>query len=209
MKRKTKDSLELGSNVIQLLMPQNRPLIMVDAIHSYTRDPTTLTSSRHISANERIFDGHFSNLHLWPGIFTLEGMGQSCQLLNSILSLQRLWEHEGGKPEEVIDALRNLELGFKLRAGLEPDTTDTLMKGISVIATRIGVSTSVDVKFLHPVFAGQRLDFDAKLTHEFDDNLRFEAEALVENRPVARGVLTASKALAFPTLDERVKGNLG
>jgi 3-hydroxyacyl-[acyl-carrier-protein] dehydratase len=197
MKEKTEPSLRLGSNVIELLIPHRRPLLMVDSIESFELQPEPrLAASRLISANEPVFEGHFPGLHLWPGVYTIEGLGQSCNLLYILVKIVREYE---GNPEDLLKALRNLELGFQLHPGFRPDDVRRLVEGISKVASFVGVSTSVDVKLLSPVFAGQRLDYRVRLTHEFEEQLRFEAEALVSGRPVARGVLTASAGFRIPS----------
>lgn len=60
------------------------------------------------------------------------------------------------------------------------------------------MSSAVDIKLLQPVFAGQRLDYRIGLTHEIDKRMRFDAEALVEDVPVARAVMTASRGSWLP-----------
>jgi hypothetical protein len=55
------------------------------------------------------------------------------------------------------------------------------------------MSSAVEVKLLQPVFGGQRLDYRVTLTHEIDKMERFDVEALVDEVPVARGVMTATR----------------
>ncbi len=196
MKEKTSHATRLGSNIVELLIPHRRPLLMVDSIESFELQPEPrLTASRHISANEAIFEGHFPGLHLWPGAYTIEGLGQSCNLLYILVKIIRGYE---GDPENILRALRNLELGFQLHPGFKADDARRLVEGISRTASFVGMSTSVDVKLLSPVFAGQRLDYHVRLTHEFEEQLRFETEAAVAGKPVARGVLTASAGFRLP-----------
>src|SRR5262249_30324140 len=79
---KTKHNLSLGPDTIQRLPPHGRPFLMVDTVEGYERAPhPTLLAARHVSANEPVFEGHFPGLHLWPGVYTIEGLGQSANLL--------------------------------------------------------------------------------------------------------------------------------
>jgi len=198
MMEETKNEVKLGSNVIELLIPHRRPFLMVDAIESLAFEPEPrLEASRQISANEEVFRGHFPGLHLWPGVYTIEGLGQSCNLLYVLV---RILRELGGDRETLFKALRNLELGFRLHPGFKADAAARITEGLSKAAGAIGVSSSVDLKFLEPVFAGQRLVYDVRLTHEIGDQLRFESEARVGDRPVARGTLTASCAFRLPPI---------
>lgn len=201
---KTSSSLSLGPDVVQLLLPHRRPFLMVDAIEGYERAPRpTLRATRHIASNEPVFEGHFPGIHLWPGVYTIEGMGQSCNLLHILWSLQRAWEELREDPEEVLLALRNLELGYKLKPGFRPEVSARLLRALTSAdpeaPSRMGMAAAVEVKLLTPVFAGQRLDYIVVQTHLLDNLVRFEVEAQVEGRAVARGVMTSSRDVRFPS----------
>ena len=117
--------LELGPDVIHHLLPHRRPLLFVDSVRAYDRGASKRTPSRfgrarQISANEEVFAGHFPGLSLWPGIYTIEGLGQSCFLLEVLWALQKEWQDEGGDPEEILSALKNLELGYQLSPRFRP-----------------------------------------------------------------------------------------
>ena len=122
-------TLRLGSNVVELLLPHRRPFLLVDAIYAYEREPMPrLLAGRLITANEDIFRGHFPSLHLWPGTYTQEGLGQSCYLLGGLIGLQKGWTALGEDPEDVLKELRNLELGFRLQAGYRPEASTRLLE---------------------------------------------------------------------------------
>lgn len=195
--------LHLGPDVVTRLLPHRRPFLMVDSIVGYARAPRpSLCAARVISANEPVFEGHFPGLHLWPGVYTIEGMGQSCNLLRILLELQGAWETQGRDPDGVLEALRNMDLGFHFqpgyRADVGKDLADVLAKDLATPTSRMGVSAAVDVKFLHPVFAGQTLVFTVTQTHAVEGLLRFEVEAEVESRLVARGVMSGAMGSKLP-----------
>lgn len=184
--------LHFGSEVVQHLLPHRRPLLLVDAVTSYRRSPlATLAGKRHISANEEIFAGHFPDLHLWPGIYTQEGLGQCCHLLQVIAFLQDAWQARGQDPEEVLLALRQLDRGYRLQPGLKPQA-DFPWRELSGAGAKIGMAGSVDMRFLAPVFAGQCLEYRVTRTHVLENLSRFEVEATVEGRCVAKGKLTGA-----------------
>jgi 3-hydroxymyristoyl/3-hydroxydecanoyl-(acyl carrier protein) dehydratase len=190
-----KRSFELGPDVIRQLLPYRRPLLLVDSVRAYHRGVDSgrpeLWARRQISANEEVFAGHFPGLHMWPGIYTQEGLGQSCFLLEVLLTLQEEWERQGGDPDEVLLALRNLELGYQLNPAFRPQGS-ALLERLRHLDRRIGISASVEMRFMHPVFAGQCLDYHVARTHLVDAFRRFDVEASVEGRTVARGVMTGA-----------------
>ena len=193
MKWEFKGTLRFGSNVIELLLPQRRPFVMVDFVDSFYATPVpTLDAGRHISANEHYFAGHFPGLHVWPGSLTIEGLGQTGALLMTILRMRRAAEEEGVDPDTIGDALRNLDLGFRLHPGYRADAAAAFLAKLRTRMSGLSVGASVEMKFLRPVFAGQRLDYRVRLTHEIGDATRFAAEACVEGVVVAAGVMTGS-----------------
>lgn len=190
MKRK----LELGPDVVQRLLPHRRPFLMVDRVEAFEAGATpTLFASRLISSNEPVFDGHFPGLHLWPGVYTIEGLLQTSNLLH-IFTVTR--EHLGAEADTLFDALENLELGYRLKPGHRPELVERfaalLGKDVDPVE-RGGVAAAIDVKLLAPVFAGQRLDYQVTLTRVIDRLIRFEAEALVDGKLVAKGVVTSAR----------------
>jgi 3-hydroxyacyl-[acyl-carrier-protein] dehydratase len=199
---KASSRLCLGAEVIHLLIPHRRPFLMVDVIESYERGPRpTLRAARVISANEPVFEGHFPDLCLWPGVYTIEGMGQSNNLLSVISAYEDAWEAAGHDPAEVLEGLKNLALGYRLHPGYKPELATKLLSSLKATANRhIGMSAAVDVKLLHPVFAGQRLEYISVRSHIVDNLIRFEVEARVDGRTVAKGVMTGTRGI--PPLPE-------
>lgn len=186
-------SLELGSNVVELLLPQRRPFLMVDAVEAFDAAVPSLTTRRHISANEPCFDGHFPQLHIWPGTLTLEGMAQSSALLLALVVMRRAAAAEGSAPDAVLEVLRNIDRGYKLHPGYRPAEAAALLDRLRREPPLLAVGASAEVKFLKPVFPGTCLTFHVALTDEFGDKVRCTAEATVAGEPVATAVLVGAR----------------
>jgi 3-hydroxyacyl-[acyl-carrier-protein] dehydratase len=177
--------LRLGPDVISQLIPHRRPLVMVDAVVAYRHTPApTLWARRQISANEDIFTGHFPGYHLWPGVYTIEGLGQSTLICAIIALLVRERERAGGTAAEIYDALRSMQ-----RAAAQPFAKPAALP-FDAHGARAGMAGQVDIKFLAPVFAGAQLDYVVTLTHIVEPLARFDVEAQVDGEPVARGTMT-------------------
>jgi 3-hydroxyacyl-[acyl-carrier-protein] dehydratase len=180
--------LRLGPDVVQKLLPHRRPLLMVDRVESFIRSPVpSLRASRYISANEEVFAGHFPGLHLWPGIYTIEGMGQTANILETLMGLLGGLEAAGRNSDELLDGLLALEAGYTLKAAPRDKRLTSLLEMLRDPQHFMGMSILVNVKLLAPVFAGQRLDYCVRRTHTAGDLLRHEVEAEVDGRVVAQG----------------------
>jgi 3-hydroxyacyl-[acyl-carrier-protein] dehydratase len=196
------DTLRLGADVVQRLIPHRRPLVMVDGILGYRHGARpALWAHRHVSANEPVFEGHFPGLHLWPGIYTIEGLGQTTLLCSILARLVAAHEATRGDPAEVYAALRGLERPAARPAARAPEGGDPLAS-LGGPDPRAGVAGHIDVKLVAPVFAGCELRYLAVLTHQLDALARFDVTAEVDGRPVARGTITG--ALDVPIAPARI-----
>ena len=200
MKPTDGDALRLGADVVQRLIPHRRPLLMVDGVLAYRHGARpALWAHRHISSNEPVFDGHFPGLHLWPGIYTIEALGQTALLCSIVMRLVLGHEAAGGTADEVYRALRSLERPA-LRSADPAAAGGGPLAAITALGApdpRAGVAGHVDVKLLAPVFAGSELRTLAVLTHQVDSLARFDVTAEVDGKPVARGTLTGALGAAI------------
>lgn len=191
-------ALELGPDVIRHLVPHRRPFLMVDRVRRYERGPTPkLVAERYVSANEPVFEGHYPGLHLWPGVYTIEGLGQSSLLLEVLCFLEREAEARGASHEAVLGELRNLELGYRLKPGFRPDGSQ-LLRSLGEHPPPLSMSGSVEMKFIEPVFAGSMLEYQVVRQHVFEQRfVRVAVEARVSGKLVAKGTLTGVTGAAL------------
>lgn len=189
--RSDNPALELGPDVIHLLIPHRRPFLMVDRVRRYERGPSpTLWAERYVSANEGVFEGHYPGLHLWPGVYTIEGLGQTSLILQVLAFLERETEAQGRASDDVLAELRNLELGYRLHPGFKP-TGSRLLQDLRERRAPLGMSGAVEVKLLEPVFAGSLLEYRVVRQQVFEQRfVRFGVEARVEGKIVAKGTMT-------------------
>ncbi len=183
-------TLCLGSGVVRRLLPHRPPLLLVDRIDGLEREPRRLRASRCISANEPILAGHFPALAIYPGALILEGLAQAAALLRVITELERAAAEDGGSADEVLAALHNLDLGYRLEPGFRPGLgEERLGKGVS-----LGFLAASELKFKKPVFPGVELGYLVELEGELGALSRYRVEALVRGAVVASGNLTVARS---------------
>jgi 3-hydroxyacyl-[acyl-carrier-protein] dehydratase len=185
--------LKLGADVVQRLLPHRRPFLLVDQVEAFTRPPRpALRARKLVSANEPVFDGHFPGLSLWPGVYTLEGLGQTANLLTVLLHLVGAFAAKGASEDELEQALRGLEQRARPGARRAPAREADLLAALGTPESRMGFAGAYDVKLTEPVYAGSVLTYQVVLTHSLANAQRFEVEARVDDRTVARGSLTSA-----------------
>jgi 3-hydroxyacyl-[acyl-carrier-protein] dehydratase len=189
-------NLRLGSNVVELLLPQKRPFLMVDFTDSWKALPRPmLTAGRHITANDPVFAGHFPALHTWPGTHTIEGLGQTSALLMAILLMRRAMEAEDIDPDVVLGRLKQVDMGYRLHPGYRQEEARQLLDRLAAMPPALALGGSVEMRFLQPVFAGCRLDYRSTLLGEIGDLMRFDVEATVDGAVVAKGTMSGARVL--------------
>lgn len=188
-----------GPEVIQMLIPHRRPLLLVDRVESFSLEGQhSLTACRHITANEEVFDGHFPGWNVWPGVYTIEGLGQSCMILSVLVELNEKLLKADKNGADLVKELQNLERGFRLRPGFRPPPSSEELEEMLGTDTYFGLSSVYNVKLFHPVFAGQRLDYSVEIARRVGEVKHYEVEATVDGQPVARGSLGSTTVLGVP-----------
>lgn len=188
--------LKLGPDTVLHLLPHRRPFVFLDGVRAYGREPQTLLGFKHVSVNEPVFDGHFPGLSLWPGIYTIEGLGQTINALTVIIAIIEGFERHGKTEEDAVAALRELD---RQRLGGRKGSADrdALVEHLGDPSTRIGLSGAVDMKLSEPVYAGCRIDYRVSLSRVLGNARRFDVLATVDEVPVAQGSMTSALPPTF------------
>ena len=167
----------IGADVIEHLIPERHPMIMVDRIIHYRSSPRPqLSAERHVSANEPVFVGHFPNLKLWPGVHTIEGLRQCCVLLDVIRQLE-----EAGMLEGLLELQRHHMLQPQVDKALCQRVLDALQK----ISQLEQSPLRLRIKLLAPVFAGCIIAY--QVHQNTSDKHRWAVQAEVNGKNVAKG----------------------
>ncbi len=185
--------LKLGADVVQMLLPHRRPFLFVDTTLAIARTPRpSLRAQKLVSASEPVFEGHFPGLALWPGVYTIEGLGQCTNLLNILVAFFEVFAERGGTDEDLFAALRGIDARSRLGGRAPTEIETKLLEALGSPRSRIGYAGAIDVKLIEPVFAGAVIEYRVTLTHVLANAKRFDVEARVLDRPVARGTITSA-----------------
>lgn len=68
--------MKLTSDQIQAILPHRYPFLYVDCVVD-TPTPTSIISKKNITVNEAVFQGHFPNKHVFPGVLIVEGLADT------------------------------------------------------------------------------------------------------------------------------------
>jgi 3-hydroxyacyl-[acyl-carrier-protein] dehydratase len=74
----TKNTLEIAE--IKALLPHRYPMLLVDRVLDY-EPMKTLHAIKNVSINEPVFNGHFPELPIFPGVMILEALAQATGIL--------------------------------------------------------------------------------------------------------------------------------
>jgi len=77
--------LELAKNTLEIaeikaLLPHRYPMLLVDRVLDY-QPMKTLHAIKNVTINEPVFNGHFPELPIFPGVMILEALAQATGIL--------------------------------------------------------------------------------------------------------------------------------
>ncbi len=64
---------------IKAILPHRYPFLLVDGVEEFSED--SIKAFKNISISDPVFQGHFPNYPIYPGVLILEGMAQTAGLL--------------------------------------------------------------------------------------------------------------------------------
>lgn len=74
---------QLDSLQIQRLLPHRYPFLMIDRVIEY-ESRVSLSALKNVTFNEAIFQGHFPDNPVFPGVLIIEALAQATALLTAL-----------------------------------------------------------------------------------------------------------------------------
>jgi 3-hydroxyacyl-[acyl-carrier-protein] dehydratase len=178
IQNKSEDYLlvNLGADVISYILPTKFPLIMVDRIVGFNPVTVKIIAEKYISSNEPVFVGHFPKLKLWPGIYTIVGLHQSCHLLNLLVQFENA---------KLIPGLIELQKRQLLKPKFDNNFCIKALNFLENINRPDPNLFSLRIKLIAPVFAGCIIRYS--IIQNEGKLLSWNVSAEVEGRNVAIG----------------------
>lgn len=166
--------IPLGAEAINLISRAHYPMILVDRILAF-HFPEVI-SERYISANDFAFVGHFPTLKIWPGVLTIEGLRQTCELASQLHYLEE---------QDLLGALYCFQ---KSPASFSPKERARIEHALREKEVTNVRTQNLNIKLLAPVFAGCLMRFH--IYKQKPDASRWTASAKVGERIVAKGYIS-------------------
>ena len=72
--------MEYDINAIKKILPHRYPILLVDRVSELVVNES-ITAFKNITASEPVFEGHFPERPIYPGVYIIEGMAQAGGIL--------------------------------------------------------------------------------------------------------------------------------
>jgi len=69
------NKVQYDINAIKKILPHRYPILLVDRVTEMTTNES-ITAYKNISISEPVFEGHFPDQPIYPGVYIIEGMAQ-------------------------------------------------------------------------------------------------------------------------------------
>ena len=113
---------------IQKILPHRYPFLLVDRVTKIDKG-TFMEGYKNVSISEPVFQGHFPDHPIYPGVMIIEGMAQA----GGILAFKSLSEADAENAENKVVYFMSIDKA-KFRAPVTPG--DKLIYRISVLKQR-------------------------------------------------------------------------
>ncbi len=96
----TRTNVLMDEHKIKELLPHRYPLLLIDSVHEF-EELKRVVASKFISEDYPVFEGHFPNNPIYPGVYFIESMAQTGALL--------LLKNDKNNANDVVGLLSSVE----------------------------------------------------------------------------------------------------
>lgn len=75
-----KPDVIMDTEKIKTYLPHRDPLLLIENVHEFVPGESILTSKK-LTGSEPVFQGHFPNNPIYPGVYQIESLAQSAAVL--------------------------------------------------------------------------------------------------------------------------------
>ena len=168
----------LDRDRIALLVPERHSMLMVDRVIDYrSHQERSLSGEWFVSGDEPALAGHFGETRIWPGVYTIEGLRQSCVICDGLGRLET-----AGLLTRFL-AARPLHDAENTCGELSRSMRDALAD----VSSSARAQASIRVKLLTPVLPGYTVRYHVRRERAAGD--LWIVRATVGDGTVAKGTL--------------------
>ena len=88
----------INSNNIYRLLPHRHPFLYVDSVQTYIPNKEIL-AQKSITLSDPVFQGHFPEKPIYPGVLIVESLAQTCSIMNVLENIQ--WDGKSQLPDKI------------------------------------------------------------------------------------------------------------
>ncbi|HBE69789.1 MAG TPA: hypothetical protein DDW52_16715 [Planctomycetaceae bacterium] len=158
------EKFELDHRAVRHLMPHGYPFQMFDIVEEYDHAAARMVAIKNVSQNDPFLPGHFPGNPIFPGVLTIEALAQTAGCC---------W---------IVNRLINNRI--------HPDDFPAHVDNINDMATVLAESK---IKHTHPVYPGDQIRLETKLSLSREEMCVFKAVASVNGNESSRGSLTLAR----------------
>lgn len=76
----------LSAKDIKKLLPHRHPFLFLDYIQTYEKNQSII-GCKCVSISDPVFEGHFPDNPIYPGVLVIESLAQTCAVMNALDTL--------------------------------------------------------------------------------------------------------------------------
>jgi 3-hydroxymyristoyl/3-hydroxydecanoyl-(acyl carrier protein) dehydratase len=181
----------LGNDAIKQLLPHRTPFLFIESLLSFKHRPNPSIIAKYPIQDCDTIYSDIIKKRLWPPFNIVEGLGQCCNLLIVLSTIEKRLKKAGydtNNMDEILGGLRE-----KRNDSLTKMITESLKDNFKGISSRIDLMGSIDIEVLGMVEKGQVIFYDVLQRQTFKILSHFTTCAYVNKKVVARGTLIGAR----------------
>jgi 3-hydroxyacyl-[acyl-carrier-protein] dehydratase len=139
--------LELNKEDIEKIIPHRKQMLLVDKVQKIKYKKRKISAIKYLSENDPIFEGHFPDHPIYPGVLIVEGMVQTGAILGFLYN-KSVPEDERLDIEDKLLYLINIDETKFVRAVEPKDTLEYRVKIKKITPSAITFKGTAYVDYL-------------------------------------------------------------